>query len=195
MPLIYEAVVTTRNADGSIHITPMGFREEEGLVVLAPFEPSTTLDNLRRSGQVTVNLTDDVGIIAGCLTGRREWPVEPAQVIDGARLAGALAHRELEVVRVEEDPQRPRFYCAERHSQNHTPFRGFNRAQAAVLEAAILVSRLGMLPTEKIQTDIDYLKIAVEKTAGPRELEAWKWLLRAIRDFEAEEIDAGVDGA
>lgn len=195
MPLIYEAVVTTRNADGSIHITPMGFREEGGLVVLAPFTPSTTLDNLRRTGEAVVNLTDDVGIIAGCLTGRRDWPLQRTQAVDGARLAAALAHRELRVERIEEDPQRPRFHCREHYSETHAPFRGFNRAQAAVIEAAILVSRLGMLPAEKIQTEIDYLKIAIDKTAGPRELEAWEWLLRAIRDFEAEEMDAGVDGA
>lgn len=195
MPLIYEAVVTSRNPDGSIHITPMGFREVEGRVVLAPFKPSTTLENLRRTGQITVNLTDDVCVIAGCLTGRRDWPVKDTEVIDGARLAAALAHRELEVARVEEDPQRPRFYCREVHSATHAPFRGFNRAQAAVLEAAILVSRLGMLSSEKIQSEIDYLKIAVEKTAGPREREAWEWLQRAIRDFEAGEMDAGVDGA
>ena len=37
------------------------------------------------------------------------------------------------------------------------PFRGFNRAQAAVVEAAILVSRLHMLPPDKIEREIGYL--------------------------------------
>jgi len=45
-------------------------------------------------------------------------------------------------------------------------FSGFNRAQAAVIEAAILVSRLNMLPQEKIDAEMAYLRIAVEKTAG-----------------------------
>ena len=32
---------------------------------------------------------------------------------------------------------------------------------------------------EKITQEMDYLKIAIEKTAGPRELEAWGWLEEA----------------
>ena len=62
----------------------------------------------------------------------------------------------------------------------HAPFTGFNRAKAAVLELAILVSRLGMLPREKIETEIGYLTIAIEKTAGPEEKEAWGWLMEKV---------------
>jgi hypothetical protein len=58
----------------------------------------------------------------------------------------------------------------------HAPFRGFNRAQAAVIEAAILVSRLNMLPRERIDRELAILQSAVEKTAGSVELEAWSWL-------------------
>jgi hypothetical protein len=55
-----------------------------------------------------------------------------------------------------------------------------------VLEAAILVSRLSMLPRERIESEIAYLKIAVEKTAGPEEREAWDWLMEAVTQFYAE---------
>ena len=65
----------------------------------------------------------------------------------------------------------------------HQPFKGFNRAQAAVLEAAILASRLSMLPTDKIDREMAYLSIAVEKTAGPKEREAWVWLQERIADY------------
>jgi hypothetical protein len=68
----------------------------------------------------------------------------------------------------------------------HAPFRGLNRAKAAVLEAAILVSRLSMLPRERIESEIAYLKIAVEKTAGPEEREAWDWLMEAVTQFYAQ---------
>jgi hypothetical protein len=57
---------------------------------------------------------------------------------------------------------------------------GFNRAQAAVVEAAILVSRLEMLPRDKIEQEISYLQIAVSKTAGAAEQEAWQWLMELI---------------
>jgi hypothetical protein len=69
----------------------------------------------------------------------------------------------------------------------HAPFRGFNRAQAAVVEAAILVSRLHMLPADKIDREIEYLKIAIDKTAGPREREAWEWLMERVSVHRAAE--------
>jgi hypothetical protein len=97
-------------------------------------------------------------------------------------LGGALAHAELKVERVEEDEQRPRFHCRVVHQAMHAPFRGFNRGQGAVIEAAILATRLHMLPREKVERELGYLQIAVEKTAGPREHEAWRLLIEKIED-------------
>ena len=85
------------------------------------------------------------------------------------------------VFSITEDEQRPRFHCGIVHLAQHAPFRGFNRAQAAVIEAAILTSRLHMLPREKIESELAYLEIAVGKTAGPIEQEAWDWLMEKIR--------------
>jgi uncharacterized protein len=48
-----------------------------------------------------------------------------------------------------------------------------------------LVSRLDFLPREKIEREIDYLRIAVEKTAGAAEQEAWNWLIEKIRSHYA----------
>lgn len=96
------------------------------------------------------------------------------------RLAGALAHAELAVDHATEDEQRPRFRCRVLRVALHAPFLGFNRAQAAVIEAAILVSRLEMLPPDKIEREIAYLQIAVDKTAGAAEQEAWQWLMDRI---------------
>jgi len=61
------------------------------------------------------------------------------------------------------------------------PFQGFNRAQAAVIEAAILVSRLHMLPRHKVEAEMAYLAIAIAKTAGPAEQEAWNWLTEKVQ--------------
>lgn len=178
--MIFETIVTTQGSDGRIHIAPMGIRHQEGLVLLAPFKPSTTLQNVLESGYAVVNYCDDVRIFSGCLTGRRDWPVVPATVISGVRLAAALAHSELKLERFEDDELRPRLFCRRVREENHSPFRGFNRAQAAVVEAAILVSRLHLLPRERIESEVRYLAIAVEKTAGPAEREAWQWLMERI---------------
>ena len=168
-PVIRETIVTTLGAAGRPNIAAMGVREERGLYLISPFRPSRTYDNLKRSRQAVINHTDDVRVYAGCLTGRKNWPTLPVEVVRGVRLANALAHVEVEVAEWEDDELRPRFYCRERGRVSHAEFRGFNRAQAAVIEASILVSRLHMLPAEKIDREMDYLRIAVEKTGGPRE--------------------------
>lgn len=69
------------------------------------------------------------------------------------------------------------------HSAIHAPFRGFNRAQAAVVEAAILVSRLHLLPEHKIRSELKYLAIAISKTAGENERTAWQWLLEKVENY------------
>jgi hypothetical protein len=154
----------------------MGVRERGDELLIAPFRPSGTLDNLLRRRSAVVNMIDDVRVYAGCLTGRYEWPLVPAERIEGYRLRDALAHQELEVVRVEEDATRPSLFCRVVAELNHRPFRGFNRAQAAVLELAILVSRLDRLPRDKLERESEYLRISMDKTAGEREWEAWGWL-------------------
>lgn len=178
--MIRETIVTTLGPGGAVHVAPLGLIVEGEHLVIAPFRPSQTLENLRALPFAVANYSDDVLVFAGCLTGRRDWPTRPAEQVRGAVLEGALAHAELEVVAVAEDAQRPRFRCAVRHEAMHRPFRGFNRAQAAVVEAAILVSRLHLLPFDKIEREIAYLGIAVEKTAGPRERQAWAWLMERV---------------
>lgn len=185
--MIRETIITTLNENNSVHIAPMGVREIDGLIVIAPFKPSTTLENLKRSRQAVINFTDDVRVFAGCLTGRYVWPTVPVSVITGQRLENSLGHLEIEVKKIEDDELRPRFYCAIRHQELHRPFMGFNRAKSAVLELAILVSRLHLLPPEKIDAEIKYLEIAMEKTAGDEEREAWNWLMNKISEFRRQQ--------
>ncbi len=184
--MIRETIVTTSTPEGAVHIAPIGIIQEGDGWVIAPFKPSATLDNLRRNPYAVANYSDDVRVFAGCLTGRRDWPVRPASKVPGFVLEQSLAHAELAVERVSEDELRPRFRCRVVHEENHRPFRGFNRAQAAVVEAAILVSRLHMLPRDKIEREIAHLEIAVGKTAGPRERQAWDWLLERVAAHRAE---------
>jgi uncharacterized protein len=180
MPMIRETIVTTADAGGAVHMAPLGLIAEGDGWIIAPFRPSKTLDNLRAVPFAVANYTDDVRVFAGCLTGRHHWPTVASDGVPAPRLAGALAHAELAVQRVSEDTLRPRFHCRVVRIGTHAPFLGFNRAQAAVIEAAILVSRLDMLPREKVEQEIAYLQIAIDKTAGPVEQEAWGWLMERV---------------
>lgn len=184
--MILETIVTTQNREGITHIAPMGIHVEDKNLIILPFKPSTTLNNFLETNVGVINFCDDVRVFAGCLTGRKAWPLKLAEKIAGQVLACALAHIEVEIERIEEDELRPKLFCKTVAMVNHKPFKGFNRAQFAVLEAAILISRLDRLPTEKIESEIAYLKIGLEKTAGEHELEAWGWIMEAIEKHKAK---------
>ncbi|HET8747313.1 MAG TPA: DUF447 domain-containing protein [Ramlibacter sp.] len=180
---IFETVVTTCSPEGAVHIAPMGVRYAEGAVVLKPFRPSHTLDNILSTRRAVLNVLTDVRVFAGCVTGRRSWPTVPVNAPDGTvavRLACAHSHVLLQLAEVQDDAQRPVLRLVRMHEAQHSFFAGFNRAQAAVIEGAVLVSRLHLLPREKVETELGYLRIAIAKTAGPEELEAWGWLQEAV---------------
>ena len=48
MPRIVETIVTTTNVKGEAHIAPLGLIEDGENWIIAPFRPSTTLDNLQQ---------------------------------------------------------------------------------------------------------------------------------------------------
>ena len=193
MPYIRECIVTTADGNGKAHIAPLGIIADKDGWIIAPFRPSATLDNLAEIPFAVANYTDDVRIFAGCITGRKEWPTVRVKGIPVPRLKAALAHSVLEVVRIEDDGVRPRHVCRVCSEGTHAPFTGLNRAKAAVLELAILVSRLGILPREKIEAEIAYLAIANEKTAGPEEKEAWSWLMERVTEHFTAKDKRGED--
>ena len=187
--MIFETIVISTNAENQPHIAPFGVRYENDLVVIAPYRPSSTLNNLLTTKTATLNFTDDVRVFAGAITSnkenhfRRQWPLLAVEDFHGYRLANCLAHQELVLVKVIDDVVRPTLSFKVLNMKNHAPFNGFNRAQAAVIELCVLASRLDRLAIEKIESEINYLQIAIDKTAGERELEAWGWLTKYIEDY------------
>lgn len=183
--MIFETIITSMDAAGDVHITPFGVREQDGFVIISPFKPSTTLNNILATKSAVMNLTDDVRVFAGALTKQWRAEVVAASKIHGFRLVETLAHKELLLEKMVEDEMRPQLWMRVVHEENHLPFKGFNRAQAAVVELAVLASRLTMLPKEKIMQEKQYLQIAMDKTAGEREWQAWGWLVEKIDNFYA----------
>lgn len=184
--VIYECVLTSVSPKGLPHVAPMGVRFEPGVVVLMPFVPSMTLGNILATRHAVLNVVLDTRVFAGCVTGRKDWPTLPAETVNGVRLGCALSHVELRLASMnDDDAQRPVLRMARVFEATHAPFIGFNRAQAAVIEAAVLVSRLHMLKPEKVDAEMAYLQIAIGKTAGPEEHEAWGWLQDAVAAHRA----------
>ena len=187
--MIFETIIITVNAKNQPHIAPFGVRYVSDNVIISPYKPSITLDNILATKTATLNISDDVRVFAGALTNNEAGNIKYAplqtNINAGYRLANTLSHTELQLIDVKDDAQRPQLTMQKMHTENHSPFMGFNRAQSAVIELCILVSRLAMLPKEKIMSEMAYLQIAIDKTAGERELEAWGWLTEKIEHFYA----------
>jgi uncharacterized protein len=191
--VIFETIITTVNLAGEPNIAPFGIRYDGDLVLISPYKPSTTLDNILATKISTLNITDDVRVFAGAVSnnpdnnyGNINLAPLRGSIHAGYRLANALSHSELALIEVKDDATRPQLIMQKLRTEMHAPFLGFNRAQAAVVELSILVSRLQLLPREKIEAELIYLQIAIDKTAGERELEAWGWLQEKIANFYAE---------
>lgn len=189
--VIHEVVISTVSPAGQPHLAPMGVRYAGADVHLLPFKPSTTLENILATGVAVLNVVLDTRVFAGCVTGRRDFALLPAAQVAAPRLQAAISHLELRLAESQDDPQRPRLRMARVHEAQHAAFPGFNRAQAAVLEGAVLVSRLHLLPAEKIAQELAYLQIAIDKTAGPAEHEAWGWLQQAVAAHRARAVAPG----
>jgi hypothetical protein len=173
MPLIIESIVTTLDPEGRGNFAPMGVEWGDEAIVLKPFLETTTFRNLRATGAAVVNLTDDVLLIAESAIGSPTFPAVPATVVRGLVLEAACSWRELEVGTIDATPPRSRIEMRVRHRGVRREFIGFNRARHAVLEAAILATRVHLLPAGQIRDELARLQSLIDKTAGPREHEAW----------------------
>lgn len=185
--MIYESIITTVSADGTPHIAPFGVQWQQGLVMIAPFRPSTTLQNIEATGTAVLNLTDDVRVFAAAIAKKTMFDIQALSDFNGVRLQHCLAYHTLRMQHIDDDTQRPKLWFKVEQSEHQGLFMGFNRAQAAVIELAVLVSRLHLLPMEKITQEMQYLKIAMDKTAGEREREAWQWLVECVQNFQAQQ--------
>ena len=191
--MIHEVIVTTKDSKDKIHIAPMGIRwlndnHNSKKIIISPFKPSTTLDNLMITKKAVINFIDDVRVFAGIVTKKkRDWDVNSSND-EYPYLYNTNTYIPVNVVEIIEDKVRPRIICEQFDTHVIRPFLGFNRAQSAVIEGAVLTSRLGMIDDVKIMNEIKYLKIAIDKTAGTREIEAWKWIMSKIDQHFKKQI-------
>jgi len=189
LPMIVEGIITSRDAGGHVNFAPMGVEWGEERLVLKPFLETTTFRNLTANRTAVFNLVDDVLLFAQAAIGSPQFPWHPAERVAGAVLEAACSWRELEVEAIDATPPRSRIDARIVHRGRGREFIGFNRARHAVLEAAILATRVHMLPAAQIREELGRLEILVEKTAGPREREAWALLTDYVAARPASSAD------
>ena len=183
--MIIETIVTTMAADGAVNCAPMGVEwnpaDEEDSIGLKPFLETATYRNVTATRVAVVNLIDDVRVFARAAISNPVYETVPAQVVRGVVLADACSWRELEVTLIDSTPPRSRIETRTVHSGFGREFIGFNRARHAVLEAAIYATRVHLLARDFLLSEVDRLEVIVNKTAGPREIEAMSLLSDYIR--------------
>lgn len=190
--MIVECLVSTQSPVGDLNVAPMGPRFDDqfdwrapigGCFRLSPFEPSRTLTNLQANQGGVLNFTDNVLLFAqmALKSPNVGWPMcESAEFVSGRRLIDAARCWEFEVLTTVQDGPRWNCQCKVVHVIERRPMILFNRAMHAVIEATILATRIGILPDEQIRTQIAALATLVEKTAGPEQRAAWKWVCQWV---------------
>ncbi|MEM6364908.1 MAG: DUF447 domain-containing protein [Planctomycetota bacterium] len=165
--------------------------------VLRPWEGSTTCDYLKANPFATLHVTDDVRLIAAAAISH----VDPAPLI--TPIAGLLQDNFAESHHIEfhrlhrchrwfavqiqplghdrnrfladhsKLPGRYEYLAKTIASGTVDSFWGFNRAKHAVIEAAILATRLQMTSYSEIRSQLKSLETIVTKTGGRDEIDAF----------------------
>jgi hypothetical protein len=187
--MILEGLVTTLDEDGSPHLAPMGPRVSSDLsrFTLRPFPTSHTYQNLLRDREGVLHVTDDALLLARAAIGRvKPFPeVRPARRIKGIVLANCCRHYEFVIRAVDDTGERVDLEAETVHMERTRDFFGFNRAKFAIVEAAILATRLHLLPLGDVAAEFRKYRVIVGKTGGPAEREAMDLLEARLREAEA----------
>jgi hypothetical protein len=183
---LLEGIVTTLNTDGSPHIAPMGpvVDAQFNRLLLRPFRSSVTYQNLKRSGVGVLHVTDDVDLLARAAVGQLvEMPrLLPAESIDGVILADACRWYGFRVRSLDDREERTAMVAETIDRGVLREFFGFNRAKHAVVEAAILATRLHILDPQHVLSEFERLAPLVEKTGGRQEHAAFDFLQQHVRE-------------
>jgi hypothetical protein len=184
--MILEGLVTTLDADGSPHLAPMGPRVEGEFrhFTLRPFPTSNTYRNLLRHPEGVLHVTDDALLLAQAAVGAVDVfpPVRPAERVRGVVLIDSCRHFEFRVQSVDDSTERVTIEVEVVHVGRTRDFFGFNRAKHAVVEAAILATRLHLLPLAEVAAEFAKLRVIVGKTGGPDEHAAMDLLEAKLRE-------------
>ena len=180
MPVILEGIVTTLDAQGKLNVAPMGPIVEPSMseLILRPFKTSSTYRNLKVRPQGVFHVTDNVLLLARAAVHRWESRPEtfPAQKVEGRVIKDACRWYEFQIETFDESQERTRLTARVVHSGRRRDFFGLSRAKHAVVEAAILATRVDLLPRDDLMRQFQMLRPLVEKTGSGAEREAFALL-------------------
>jgi len=208
--MILESIVTTVDRYGRVNIAPMGpavgddfstASVDDLVFELRPFSSSQTYKNLLANHTATIHVTDNVDLFAFAVTGGLDDSESLRSMVNCFEDRFFIlndCHRWF-AVEIEKNDLRPhdfekqtipiryRLTCRVKHSGVVRPFFGFNRAKHAVVEAAILASRVGILPIDQIRAKLESLQPLVDKTGGQPEIDAFERVKRFVTQVKHDQ--------
>jgi hypothetical protein len=182
--MILEGIVTSLDRDGELNVAPMGPIVDDtfATLILRPFRTSRTYENLTARPYGVFHVVDDVLLLAQAAIGALPEVPEnfPALKIDGRVLSAACRWYEFEVAGIDDTQDRVTMHTRVVHRGRLRDFFGFNRGKHAVLEGAILATRVHLIDRQEIHDEFARLRVIVHKTAGPREHAAFELLEKYV---------------
>jgi hypothetical protein len=91
------------------------------------------------------------------------------------------------VVELDDSTERTHIVAEVVHTGRLRDFVGFNRARHAVLEAAILATRLHLTGAEPVVAEFERLQVMIDKTGGEREQQAMAELRGFVLAYEGSD--------
>src|SRR5437868_5785785 len=181
--LILEGIVVTQDGAGDTNVAPMGPRVDRAItrLLLRPFKTADTYRNLKATGCGVFHVTDDVELLAHAAVGDLRPPaLVSVDDFPCPRLADCCRWLAFRVDSLDDSNERTTIDCRIVAQGEVRPFFGFNRAKHAVVEAAILATRVGIMESGDMRRELARLEIPVQKTAGLQERRAFEFLREYI---------------
>jgi len=176
-----EVIFSTLDEDGRPNFAPMGVTWGEKELIVRPFRNTDTYRNLMATGYGVANVTDNVLLFAQSALSEPIFPHFDARQVPSIVLKDACYWREVIVTEVGGGDMQAEIRCRVVGQGWQRDFLGFNRAKNAVVEAAILATRLHLHDQAEVQAAYRRYQEIVDKIGGDQEREAMRYLRDYVR--------------
>lgn len=179
--MIIETIFSTIDESGNPNFAPMGLLWGDEDVTVLPYRTTQTFRNLHSNGCGVANITDDVLAYVQSALYQAVLPHFSAKAIKGIVFEGACSWLELEVVSTGDSDERAEMRCRVMHTGRQRDFLGFCRARGAVIEAAILATRVGLYSRKAVEDKLIPYGEIIEKTGAAIERQAMQLIYEFVR--------------
>lgn len=179
--MIIETIFSTIDELGQPNFAPMGIVWGEEEIIVRPFRQTRTYRNLLATGYGVANLTDDVLAFVESGLYHALLPHFSASTIPGVIFQNACFWRELAVTEIKGTDERAEIRCRVVGHGWQRDFLGFNRARSAIIEAAILATRIHLQDAPTVLEALDRFEVIIIKTGDKTERTAFERVYDYVR--------------